>query len=582
MGKDKTNRLGGKNVRFNRNKAFLVSIALVLLLTLLAACSKSGSGGNTSETAGSGTAGGAAADAAKPEAGAGAIDPMAKSNPPVAASFGVIIKTAVAPTFTEDKWENSAWIKAYSDQLGVNIKPAWFAQQGDTAQQKISVVIASGQIPDIMAVDKDQLAALSKTDLIWDLKDVYEKYTTPLTKSIMTEEGDTALRSATFDGKLLALPETDSAIDGAPFLWIRQDWLDQLKLPVPKTTDELYQVIQAFVNNKLGDKGKTVGLLLNKNFLDGGQSSALGIFNAFDAYPSAWVRGNDGKLVYGSVQPEVKDALAYLHRLYADGYIEKDFGAKDPAKVAEVSAAGQAGVQFGQMWNGSSPLQATKDNFPNSDWRAYPIVSKDNKPANPQIKLAVNSYYVVSKKFAHPEALPKIMNFFTNLNYGNTPKEVFDQYMGTGAVGHHYAVARTWKSQKNLQAHLSVVEAVKSGDISKLNPEQKGYYDRIKGYKEGNNSMANTEKIFGETGAFSAMELYVNQKLFMKDQFYGASTDSMKKYMTTIDQNVLEYYTKVIMGSDSIDNFDKFVEQLNKLGLQDITKEVNDWDASMK
>lgn len=569
-------------MRRKGNKSFLIFIVSVMFLVLLAACSGSGSNDKSSPSAPVSPSA-SPTDSASADADAETPpDPMAAIDPPVDPTFGVIIKTAVAQQFTEEKWENSVWIKAYSDQLGVNIKPAWFAHQGDTAQQKISVVIASGQIPDIMAVDKDQLAALSKTDLLWDLQDVYEKYTTPLTKSIMTEDGDMALQSATFDGKLLALPETDSSIDGAHFLWIRQDWLDQLKLPVPKTTDDLYNVIKAFVDNNMGDQGKTVGLMLNKNFIAAGQSSALGIFNAFDAYPSAWVRGADGKLVFGSVQPEVKDALAFLHKLYAEGYIEQDFGAKDPAKVAEISAAGQAGVNFGLMWNATTPLQATKNNFPDSDWRAYPIVSKDDQPANPQIKLAVSTYYVVSKDFAHPEALPKIINFFTNLNYGDAPKEVFDQYMGSEAVGHHYAVARTWKTRKNYQAHLNVVDAVTSGNTSKLNPEEKGYYDLIIAYQGGDNAKANTEKIFGETGSFAAMEQYVNQNLFMSDQFYGASTDSMKKFNTTINEKVLEYYTKVIMGSDSVDNFDKFVEELNKLGLQDITKEVNDWDASMK
>ncbi|MNI90201.1 hypothetical protein D3C73_1476950 [compost metagenome] len=86
--------------------------------------------------------------------------------------------------------------------------------------------------------------------------------------------------------------------------------------------------------------------------------------------------------------------------------------------------------------------------------------------------------------------------------------------------------------------------------------------------------------MFGETGSFKYMNEYVNQDLFKMNEFYGAPTAAMKNRLKTIEQAVIEYYTKVIMGSDSLDNFDKFVDQLNKLGLEEVTKEVNDWDAA--
>ncbi|MNW16446.1 hypothetical protein D3C71_2152920 [compost metagenome] len=56
----------------------------------------------------------------------------------------------------------------------------------------------------------------------------------------------------------------------------------------------------------------------------------------------------------------------------------------------------------------------------------------------------------------------------------------------------------------------------------------------------------------------------------------------MKSRMDTIKKTEMEFFTKVIMGAESIDHFDAFVENLNKLGLTQITKEVNDWDAAKK
>ncbi|CAM4511437.1 putative aldouronate transport system substrate-binding protein [Paenibacillus endophyticus] len=560
-------------MNYRKQKVFTMVSAVTLSIALLAGCSTN----NANQTTNNGGNNSVSTETNTP------IDPMAKFDPPIELTVGVAIGDAMADDFTEEKWENSVWIKAYRDELGIIIKPLWYTKGTDAGKQKMSVAIASGDIPDLIGVSTEQLATLSRTNLYTDLSEVYENYATSLTKGIITEEGNSALESATFGGKLIAIPGTNSAIDGASFLWARQDWLDKLGLPAPKTTDELYTAIKAVVEQDPDGNGKddTVGLMLNKDFLSPGLAEAIGLFNAFDAYPKTWVRGEDGKLVYGSALPEVKDALSYLNKLYTEGLIEKDFAAKDSNKAAELAAAGRVGFNIGAMWNGMFPLQQTKDNFPDSNWLANPIVSKDDQPANPQIKLNVENYYVMRSGYEHPEAIMKLINFWTELNYGDTPQEEYDKFLGPApAPGHHWTVAKAWKAQKNLQAHLKLKEAFKAGDTSKLNAEEKGYYDNIQKYKDGDNANAQFEKVFGETGSFKSMNEYVTNNLFKMDEFYGASTDVMKNRLKTIEQAVIEYYTKVIMGSDSVNNFEKFVSQLNQLGLEEVTKEVNDWDAA--
>ncbi|MDN4602173.1 hypothetical protein P5G61_13135 [Paenibacillus sp. F6_3S_P_1C] len=557
-------------MRNKNRKVFSFAVVMMISLSLLAGCSLNNTN-NVSNNDGVSTA-------TNPPS-----DPMAKYDPPIELTVAISIADAIADGFSEEKWENSEWIKAYRDELGIIVKPLWYTKGADAGKQKMSVAIASGDIPDLVGASLENLATLSKTNLYTDLTDVYKNYGTPLTKEIITEEGNTALESATFGGKLIAIPSTSSSIDSASFLWGRQDWLEKLGLPNPKTTDELYTALKAVAEQDPDGNARkdTVGLMLSKDFLTPGLAEAIGLFNAFDAYPKTWVRGTDGKLVYGSAQPEVKDALAYLNKLYSEGLIEKDFGAKDSGKAAELAAAGRVGFNFGQMWNGMFPLQQTKDNFPDSNWMAYPIVSKDAQPANPQIQLNVENYYVMRNGYEHPEAIMKLINFWTELNYGDTSPEEYNRFLGPEpAPGHHYAVAKAWKAKKNLQGHLNITEAFKTGDASKLNAEEKGYYDNIQKYKDGDNANAQYEKVFGETGSFKYMNEYVNQDLFKMNEFYGAPTDAMKNRLKTIEQAVIEYYTKVIMGSDSLDNFDKFVDQLNKLGLEEVTKEVNDWDAA--
>lgn len=513
-----------------------------------------------------------------------AIDPNAKYDPQLNVSIDFQISDALAPDFVEADWANNLWNQTYRDKYGINLNASWFCKGNDLCSQKKSVAIASGSIPDIMTVGVDQLAVLSKTNMIrTDLKEVFDKYATDLTKSVVGEAGEAPWDSATFGGKVLAIPQVDSAIDTAGFLWIRQDWLDKLNLKVPTSMEELYNVMKAFKEQDPDGNGKpdTVGLMLNKDFLSPGLAEALGVFNGFHAYPNAWVRNSSGKLEFGSIQPEIKDALVYLSKMYKDGLIETDFGAKDSAKASELAASGKVGIEFGAMWNGMYPLQQTKDNFKDSNWLAFALPSKDADPARPQIKLNVRGYYVVNSKFEHPEALVKMLNFFTEANRG-PDASLYDKFFGPDGPGQHPTAFQEWAAKKNLTAHLNVTEALKSGDASKLNAEEKNYFDNIKKYQAGDNTQAQFEKVFGETGSFRIMNEYDKNNLFQLDEFYGAPTDTMKSRMDTIKKSEIEYFTKVIMGADSIDSFDKFVSNLNAMGLTQITDEVNAWDTAKK
>lgn len=543
-----------------------------------------GSSGNDSHTNAAATNSSAGTDQNATNQAA-TVDPNAKYDPQLNISIDFQINDSIAKDFKEAEWPNNVWNQAYRDTYGINLNASWFCKGNDLCNQKKSVAIASGSIPDIMTVSIDQLAVLSKTNMIrTDLKEVYDKYASDLTKSVVSEAGDAPWDSATFGGKVLAIPRVDSSIDTASFLWIRQDWLDKLGLKVPTNMNELYTVMKAFKEQDPDGNGKadTFGLMLNKDFLTPGLAEALGLFDGFHAYPDTWVRDSSGKLAFGSVQPEMKDALAYLNKMYKDGLLETDFGAKDSAKASELAASGKVGMEYGAMWNAMYPLQQTKDNFKNSNWLAFSLVSNDAQPAKPQIKLNVPTYYVVKKDFAHPEALIKLLNYFTEADRG-PDAALHDKFFGTGnPEGQHATVFQEYAAKKNLTAHLNITEALKSDDPSKLNNEEKGYYDNIKKYQAGDNTQAQFEKVFGETGSFRIMNEYDKNNLFLIDQFYGAPTDTMKSRMDTIKKTEIEYFTKVIMGAESIDDFDKFVSNLNGMGLSQITTEVNAWDAAKK
>ena len=70
---------------------------------------------------------------------------------------------------------------------------------------------------------------------------------------------------------------------------------------------------------------------------------------------------------------------------------------------------------------------------------------------------------------------------------------------------------------------------------------------------------------------------YYENDNYMIDAFYGADTPTMQTKLSAVEDKIIEYYTQVIMGVKTLDDWDSFMTEVNNLGLEQITKEVNEW-----
>ncbi|RED39975.1 extracellular solute-binding protein [Paenibacillus sp. VMFN-D1] len=550
-------------------KAMLALLAVSSMIVVSACGSSTNESSDTKPDAGSDKAASTAASAG----------PLSKYTSPIEVTT---VRTADASVkfAGSDTLENNEWTRAYKDELGINLKFKWIATSGDDATQKMNVMIASGDLPDIIPVNANQLKQLVDADMVEDLSSVYEKYATPLAKQFMD---GAQLDSAKFDGKLMAIPNTNSSIDGANVLWVRTDWLKKLKLPEPKTMNDVYTIAEAFAKQDPDGNGKsdTFGLGINKGIVGGGIMGLGGFFNGFHAYPGAWIKDSSGSLVYGSILPETKAALLKLQEMYKAGLLDKEFGVKDGNKTGEDAVAGKIGLYYGAMWNPINPLQKGKDLDPQMEWEAYKIVSVDSDPARPQVGNPVFAYYAVKKGAKNPEAVMQMVNLFIEKGWGE--KADFSHFFSSpdGIELFKHAPFNAWSPTKNLDVHLSVIESLKTGDTSKLNGEQLTTYEKIKQFNNGDNKQWNQARVFGESSSFAVINQYQKENLPLMNEFFGAPTESMGDKKATLDKMELETFTKVIMG-EPISAFDKFVEDWKKLGGTDMTNEVNDWAKSVK
>jgi putative aldouronate transport system substrate-binding protein len=483
-----------------------------------------------------------------------------------------------------DSIDSNVWTRYFQEQLGINLKYTWTTNE-QQYNQKVNISITSNDIPDIMVVNNVQLKMMYDNGQLKDMTSTLDQYLAPFTREVLYQDNGDAVKSATFDGKVYAIPLTGFGLGNAMVLWVRTDWLTKLGLSAPKTMDEFLAVADAFTNRDPDGNGKndTYGLAIYKDLFDGGFACLEGFFNAYGAYPHIWVPGGDG-IVYGSSQPTAKTALGVLQDMYKRGLIDPEFGVKDGPKVAEDVMAGKFGLFFGQFWN-AAWINAGKVANPAMEWVPIAIPSNRGVAAKAQLPFGTTSYAAISAKAKYPEAAVKLLNLALEKQYGATAESTRFNITPEGYGPYAYTPLAVEPGMKNFDAAAAVSDAINRKDPSKLNEEQLNYYEMSLKSLAGDHDNNNWHqlKMFGPNGSLTVMRGYWDAGNYQADQFFGVPTQTMTEKLSTLNKQVLTDFTSIILGTAPLDSsWDSFVRNFGTLGGTQMTAEVNAWYKSQK
>ncbi len=563
----------------SKTKKFALS-CLIALLPVVAACSGT-NGGKQEQNTGTSKPVESAAVEEK-------VDMNSKYDPPITLTTvrSVDFDSMLYEGETMDK---NAIYDAYEKDFGIKLINNWVVDSKEY-NSKLKITIASNDLPDFFKVPAEDLPQLVESDMVMDLTEAYEKYASENAKLRLTADGGKQLKSAMFGEKLMAIPRTNSPFNNAGFVWVRKDWLNEMNLSEPNTMQDLLKISEAFATRDSGGKGKVFGLGMDKDSI----GSPIGFLNGYHAYPTQWIKDSSGKLVYGSIQPEVKTALKQLQDLYKAGQIDPEVAVNDSSKMVEYVANDRLGLFFNPFWYSAAMQEAVvKDNKVTQDWAVYTIPSIDSTPAMTQVSASVGEYYVINKNAKNPEAVFKMLNHWiegvtTGKPEDGSPEAVYSYGKALKDVGK----VSSWDvnpitaflQDLYLQGGEQITEALKTNDPSAFewSGDLKNRYDQVKQFEAGDTSVWFQVKIAGEGGTFARMYEYSKQDRYHFDEFYGAATPTMIERGDLLKTKEKEIFTKIIIGSTSIDEFDKFVEEWNKLGGEKITQEVNEWYEKMK
>ena len=189
-------------------------------------------------------------------------------------------------------------------------------------------------------------------------------------------------------------------------IWIREDWLEKLNLNMPKNLDELEAIFKAFKEQDPSGTGETIPLVcdlgglkmcLSAGFIDG----EYGCGNWMDS---------DGKIKPIEVNSGFKDFVARMADWYKKGYIFKEAFASNRDRYIELLKQNKIGTTayWASLISINSPF--LKDNVPDSRYIVVKgITGPKGKIETPTA--AGPSGMLLTKKTKNPDATVKLLNW---------------------------------------------------------------------------------------------------------------------------------------------------------------------------
>lgn len=484
-------------------------------------------------------------------------------------TLGQMVSTDTSNLPEGDNYEDNEYTRYLREFLNIQNESVYIERQ-DRYDEYINVIVKDRNLPDILVIsDREILMELVENDLVENLTQAYQDCTTPRIKEMYESYGPELLEAGTFDGRLMAIPET--VIDHGPCLmWLRRDWIEELGLAEPKTMEEALDIVRAFVDNRMGaEEGEDpIGLACDTELV-GTTSSSFSmdpIFDSFGASPRSWIE-KDGEIVYGSLTNETRDALAYIRELYEEGIIDHDFALRAQNNIRDLVIQGRCGAFFGLWWAPSNPLLEAMEADAQADWKPYffDIMGPDNVYET----FRDNKYVVVRKGYEHPEIAMKIISvLFDYTRYEAEDADAVNNYFALNVEPSARPLVINVDYNEAAFQVTSHLRSALAGDMKaeELNFIEKPYFEASQNYLSGDTYTVNDWSAY--EARVDAVGLLIDSGYVTTPRKYlGNINSEISRNLQTMEKNT---FIQLIMGEKPMEYFDEFVEDWYHQGGDDL------------
>ncbi|MEK3723288.1 extracellular solute-binding protein [Paenibacillus sp. FSL H8-0034] len=432
------------------------------------------------------------------------------------------------------------------------IKEKYISPAVNQAKEQLNVMFASGEYADIIEWNflNDYPGGPEKAikdGNILKLNDLIDKFA-PNLKKYLKAHPDVDKQIKTDNGTYYGFPfvRGDDWLKtyGGPI--IRKDWLDDLGLQVPTTIDEWYIVLKAFKEKKGAAAPLTFISGVPRVFDDLGTGAFIGAYGVTRGFSL-----KDGKVIFGPAQPGYKEFLSTMRKWYVDGLLDKDIATID-GKIRDANmTSGKSGATYALAGGGIGKwLTAMKDKDPkyNVVGAPYPVLKKGDIPMFGQKDYTAPSggTYAISPKSKNQELAVQL------LDYGFSEEGML--FYNFGIPGVSYDMKNNYPTysdmiQKDYSLNLGLYTRSTGGPTV----QDRRYYEQFAALPQQQEAVTTWFK--------TDVDKYMLPPISPTPE----ESSELAKIMTEVNTLVDETTIKIVLGTDTLDSYDKFLDKLKAL-----------------
>jgi len=475
-------------------------------------------------------------------------------------------------------------MKGYADMVAfqeaekrTNIAIKWREESYTDPKPKLNLMFSTGEPEDIIwdAYNANGGAKKLLDDgMILSLTDYVDKYA-PNLKKLMKENPQLMQEISTDDGRIYMFPEIrlDPTTRANSGFQVRNDWLKNLNLKAPTTIDEWYTVLKDFKEkdpNGNGQKDEVpfVSLSRKKN-----SQSFTNFAPGFGILDVDFYVDKD-KVKFGPLEAGYKDYVTTLAKWYKEGLIDPEYATMEAKNFDAKITGDKGGAYYAALSGNLGKYLSTKKDDPSFD-----LVGVQNpKAADGKSYAAVSAF---GKMVPHGASIGK-----NNKHIIETIKWLDWHFSEEGITLFNWGIegkSFTGKGQDKKFTDL----IMKNPDKLSIEEADAKYAGCVLVQMPGIDDplafqqlKCATPQQLGASKAWGTMDTSrIIPPLFFDETRTQENANILSEANTYLD----EMFNKFVMGIEPLENYDKFVQKLKEMKVEQVVKNYQEsYDKAKK
>jgi len=439
-----------------------------------------------------------------------------------------------------------------------NIKIDFVAVDSNSWEERKNLALASGDLPDLfwsgISIKDETMYGVESKTLI-PLGDLINEYA-PNIRKVFAEYPEAKAAVTAMDGNIYALPYiADTLTVAHSTLYVRGDWMNQTLGKMPDTLDEFYTMVKAFK-----DLGNDIIPISPNNF----NTLKLYLINAFgELISNLYDTDSNDNVVFVPATEQYKRMIEFLNKLYTEKILDNEVFTQEASQANAKVTSGKVGC----MTYGTLLLPSHYPSGKNETQLLKPLTSQWNSTPHIEGRYATSiGYAAITNVNKYPEATMR----WLDINYSDedVAPGINSISMWLGIRGTHWDFTNPEKTKyrRLMPADSKISEIEWSNRYVTIGwGPCKLVFSAVPDNNPGQEMKANE----------SVKNWFPYAELPFPHQYLRYTSEEQSRLNTVqndVETLVKQREAKFVTGQESLDNWDQYIEDLKKAGLDELIK----------